>query len=294
MGKSFKDYEAKASEAQNLKELFECWYNAQKMEVAETFGNEENLSEKFYRSTANTISSHFMQFAGRKGYMSCEENNDLNSSKLPVWKYILNNAFNMDGCVGTFQIPEEGFERIFLLKEANDSKKDCIRNYPSVEFREENVNIWVKRWRENMYVRSGMLEKLRRAVGTITHNEDISRKEFTEKNAYMNVNKRGGTVTTVGYDESAVVHYARKYRRFILREIVLLAGRQAGRKEICVYVCGSQKYFERILTALDVTDNLLQEYEGICGKVAVCFRDIPHPSGRISYKKLAEKMEENE
>ena len=62
------------------------------------------------------------------------------------WEYVLKNAFNLDGCVGTFDVGE-GFEYIFLLKEANDSAKTCIKNYfPGFELNPKNVNTWLLDW----------------------------------------------------------------------------------------------------------------------------------------------------
>ena len=126
------------TECSTLEELFETWQAKQVEEVNKLSEAIHNSPEKIcvseifikehYKKKGNTISSHFIQFFDKDNCKNCSENKDFLSEEETSWEYVLKNAFNLDGCVGTFDVGE-GFEYIFLLKEANDSAKTCIKNY---------------------------------------------------------------------------------------------------------------------------------------------------------------------
>lgn len=79
----------------------------------------------------------------------------------------------------------------------------------------------------------------------------------------MNVNKRGGTFSTKGYDENAVINYAKEYREYILKEIELLTNQ---REKVTVFVCGGKGYFERLMKALGIEAN---EFKNMKFKVII-------------------------
>ena len=116
------------TECSTLEELFETWQAKQVEEVNKLSEAIHNSPEKIcvseifikehYKKKGNTISSHFIQFFDKDNCKNCSENKDFLSEEETSWEYVLKNAFNLDGCVGTFDVGE-GFEYIFLLKEAN-------------------------------------------------------------------------------------------------------------------------------------------------------------------------------
>ena len=109
------------------------------------------------------------------------------------------------------------------------------------------------------------------------------------RNYLMNVNKRGGTFSTKGYDENAVINYAKEYREYILKEIELLTNQ---REKVTVFVCGGKGYFERLMKALGIEANEFKKYEIQSDNTKVVFVNIAHPSGWISADKLANSMKE--
>lgn len=301
----FEDYEKRLNEVRDLKSLFEIWKETQDIEIDEieeklkdpkrSEGDvfEHDLYKCRGKNNENTISSHFVQFFYKNCSKNCSEIFDEIREKKP-WKYVLKNAFNMDGCVGTFEIPNKGYKYIFLLKEANDSKKTCVKNYSIFLLEDENVNKWVKEWRDKNDEKESalMLEILRGAMGLYL-NKSMSKEEFTETVAYMNINKRGGTVQTAGYDRRAVINYAEKYRRFILKQICLLAGEE---QEVTVFVAGkTEDYFPPLMEALGAEEVADKKSYFIdtkdVGKI-IHFINITHPSKPgITSKKLWEEME---
>lgn len=188
--------------------------------------------------------------------------------------HVLKNAFKPDGCVGTFQIPEQGHRYIFLLKEANDSKGEGSRpeDYPDDVLTEGKVNVWLQDWMAGKPGKYRLLNNLLKVMPVLTEEEIISKEEFVNIAAYMNVNKRGGTKSTAGRDETSVINYAEKYRKFILKEICLLAGKQP---QVTVFAGGSEKYFEKLMNALDPLD-----YTDADSSKRIKFVHITHPSAR--------------
>lgn len=284
-------------ECNNLKELFESWQAAHIKEVdrlsdeiskrAVDSCDSEIFIKEYYKKRENTISSQFVQFFSKGDCKKCEKNRGILSQGDIPWEYVLKNAFNMDGCVGTFDVGE-GFEYIFLLKEANDSKKTCIEDYPKFELREENVNMWVQDWlNPEKKEKAKMLEKINKALKEFIKEERETGYDFTQKVAYMNVNKRGGTFITTGYDESAVIHYAERYREYMLREIQLLA---KARENVTVFVCGGKGYFKKLMNALEIMEHGSKRYEIQLSKTKVVFINVPHPSGRVSIETMVKKM----
>ena len=111
------------TECSTLEELFETWQAKQVEEVNKLSEAIHNSPEKIcvseifikehYKKKGNTISSHFIQFFDKDNCKNCSENKDFLSEEETSWEYVLKNAFNLDGCVGTFDVGE-GFEYIFL------------------------------------------------------------------------------------------------------------------------------------------------------------------------------------
>lgn len=290
------------TECNTLEELFESWQAKQVEEVNKLSEAIHNSPEKIcaseifrknhYKEEGNTISSHFIQFFDKDNCRNCNENKDFLSEEETSWEYVLKNAFNMDGCVGTFDVGE-GFEYIFLLKEANDSEKTCIKNYYSgVGLNSQNVNTWLLDWLDpEKKNKPKMLTKINNAMKQYLGLEEKEEFIFTSKAAYMNINKRGGTSSTKGYDESAVINYAKEYREYILKEIKLLANQ---RGEVTVFVCGGKGYFRKLMEAINIKENEFKKYEMPSNNRKVVFVNIDHPSGWISAKELAERMKEDQ
>ena len=197
----------------DLRVLFELWKEAHKVEADEIEKKIELLKEKdtecegiifeqiLYQGKVkdykNTISSHFVQFFYKQNCEKC--NNGKEVGKRKVWKYVLANAFNMDGCYSSFTPPQKGFRYICLLKEANDSEKVCVKDYED-GFDESKINEWVVKEKG----KANMLVKLNESFKNFLKcNDNLECNDFTDKMAYMNVNKRGGTSTTAGKDETA-------------------------------------------------------------------------------------------
>ena len=272
------------TECSTLEELFETWQAKQVEEVNKLSEAIHNSPEKIcvseifikehYKKKGNTISSHFIQFFDKDNCKNCSENKDFLSEEETSWEYVLKNAFNLDGCVGTFDVGE-GFEYIFLLKEANDSAKTCIKNYfPGFELNPKNVNTWLLDWLDpEKNNKPKMLTKINNAMKQYFGLEEKEEFIFTSKAAYMNVNKRGGTFSTKGYDENAVINYAKEYREYILKEIELLTNQ---REKVTVFVCGGKGYFERLMKALGIEANEFKKYEIQSDNTKVVFVNIAH------------------
>ena len=295
----FQMCEEKISEITELKGLFKLWKEAQDIEIDEieniigeyqkngrSEGDifEHNLYKVRGKKNQNTISSHFVQFFYKNCPDSCSNKPDIGKEK--IWKFVLKNAFNLDGCVGKLNVRNNGYKYIFLLKEANDSAKGCLKNYDSFSIEDKNVNIWVQEWKNGES--ADMLDKLYGAMKDYLVKNDMTKEEFLSLAAYMNINKRGGAVQTLGYDQTAVINYAERYRKFILKQICLLS---SDNTEIIVFVAGkNNKYFVSLMRALGV-ENLL-EYEDKDSGKRIKFFNITHPSKPgTSSKKLAEEME---
>ena len=280
----------------NLKELFEFWKEAHKKETEDLLEkmdksniSKEEFEQKIYYKTGNTISSHFAQFFDKE----CENCSKSNESVEKPWELVLQKAFNMDGTYKNYEVREKGYRYICLLKEANDSKKVCVNDYLTCS---DIVNQWViddgKDICDRKY-KSDMLSKLNEAFFRLNENETsgVQKKDFdfTEHMAFMNVNKRGGTSTTAGRDETAVIEYARKYKEFILQEIEILT----KKGEAIVFVCGGKSYFWRLMRALfdkEVEGNI--EENGVFVKDKITYKQIPHPSyWKITSQKLTEEMQ---
>lgn len=273
-------------ESTELKELFSIWQEKQKEDVDKNLENVEldKKQEKKLKRTLRDagISSHFIE-------LLAQEDSSLaySAESKERWKNVLKNAFNMDGCMSGFKMPKDGYEYIFLFKEANDSAKksmDC-HSYPifNQEYLDKgNVNPWISEWKENKS-RSGISNKLPKALALYLKLSKDSQKvkdNFLEYAAFMNVNKRGGNSCTNHSDESAVLNYAERYREYILKEIELLAGSQ---KRVKIFVCGGKAYFDKLTKCLVSEGKLKNE--------KFCFVHINHPSyWRVSAESLADQM----
>ena len=317
--------EMKIEKVEDLRRLFELWREAHAIEVEEikeivNFEKEKNISEgeifekRVYKNKLkhkeakekeylNTISSHFVQFFYKKRNSTrCEQCTQFDMLKLKqnqeLWEYVLSNAFNMDGVVDTFDVKENGgYSFICLLKEANDSSKECPKDYEVNWQDKANVNRWLKDWKE----KDGnykMLNKLNNAFYKYRYGEELKKSEdfyFTQEMAYMNVNKRGGTSTTAGVDQTAVLNYAKQYKDFILKEIDILS---KDKEEVTIFVGGKNDYFTKLVKVLCEDAAKIQEgiyeytYTSESKNKKFKFVNITHPSGRISAINLAEEMKQ--
>lgn len=257
----FEKYEKELEHINDLESLFQLWKKAQDIEIDELESKieklrspersdkeifEKNIQKVRGKKNENTISSHFTQFFNKSN-----------------WKSVLKRAFNADGCVGTFDVKQEGYRYIFLLKEANDSEKTDEKCYDENPIRKECVNLCLQEWKNGKKT-VRMLTRLYKAMA----GAELPKEKSLELAAYMNVNKRGGEEKTQGTDESAVVRYAKKYRKFILREMYLLS----KKRSVVVFTAGS--YFPRLMKAIGVDEKNEYAYEGITIK----FVKITHPS----------------
>lgn len=279
----FRACEERLSDIHGLKELFDIWKKAQDIEIDELessiaekqagYGSGNKKSEKEIFETemyggrgkknCTTISSHFMK----------DFQVDIWGEK--IWTQVLKNAFKPDGCVGTFQIPEQGYAYIFLLKEANDSKGKSCRpeDYPDEVLTEGKINEWLQDWIAGKPGEYRLLNRLLKVMQIQPGNENLSKEEFVTSAAYMNVNKRGGTSSTRGRDETSVLNYAGRYQQFILKEICLLAGK---RPKVKVFAAGS--YFKKLMTKLEITEPL--NYRDKESGKRIEFVHITHPSAQ--------------
>lgn len=286
---TFKECKDQVNQKENLESLFELWRKAHGVEIDENFGQQNISKEKFekdiYNKKGNTISSHFTQFF-EKECSKCQKARNIEKN---VWEIALKKAFNMDGTYENFKIKEGGYRYICLLKEANDSKKMCVNDYL---FETNIVNEWVvedsKETCGRKY-RSHMLDKLNTAFALYS-NQKQENFDFRSEMAFMNINKRGGTSTTAGRDETAVVNYAKEYRKFILKEIDILR----EHNDVTIFVCGSESYFKRLMIALfpEEKEKIKNHKENIYLKGKIKFIKISHPSyWKVSPEQLAQEMQ---
>lgn len=287
--RTFQKCEAEVKEKKDLKGLFELWreaHEAETREVAQYFQDDkiENkkwwFDEKYHKNKLNqkcTVSSHFSQFFDDVRCQCAMGEHE----KTSAWEYVLANAFNPDGPVGELTENKYSYKYFVLLKEANDSSKVCVRNYSQ----EQNfANKWISEWQEKEN-KAPMLEILQKSFSERKIN-------FPEEVAYMNINKRGGTSSTTGWDATAVVNYAKKYREFILKEIDLLS---EGQQEVTVFICGkdASKIYGEKGNYAELVKETLEEVQNVAflkGK-NVKFVSVTHPSGRIKADDLADEME---
>lgn len=307
----FKECEKRIEKIKSIESLFKLWREAHEAEVhmikeimdKEREGNERDgitfehrlypEKLKFVKEYENTISSQFVQFFHKEGCSQCKSGELIEGKK--AWEFVLANAFNMDGCFGSYRPNQEsGYEFICLLKEANDSKKVCVKDY-IFESEPQYVNEWIVK-EKNV---APMLNKLNKAFENVIEEKQYT--HFSDYMAYMNINKRGGTLTTAGKDAKAVVSYAKKYRQFIMKEIDILSG---NKEKVIVFICGKGKvnkkeYFEAIVRAL--VDEKKSEkkissphiYDYTQKRKKVIFVNITHPSAPgISVEQLTGEMEE--
>ena len=293
--RTFENCLADLKDVTDLQALFKLWRKAHEVEVEairtkiKKENKERNCDGKTFQQriyNESTISSHFIPFFYREKCRECA-----GIYEETVWQYVLKKAFNEDGCVGTYAIPENGYEYIVLLKEANDSDKNCIKeNYVDVE--KALPNQWLADWKGPKPGKYNMLYKLNRAFYKFKNGEDKEPGDndfFFEEMAYMNVNKRGGTSTTARGDENALINYANRYGKFILKEIKLLS----KNRKVTVFIGGGEEYFRNLIRELcnkelgDSDKTYLYSFEG----QEIRFVNITHPSARkISAKNLAEEM----
>lgn len=197
------DTESELKESTELKKLFALWQEKQKEDIDRNLKNVE-LDKRQLKKLKCTlrdmgISSHFVELLDQE--QDCLLTNS--AEMKDRWKNVLKNAFNMDGCMPGFKMPKDGYEYIFLFKEANDSAKKSMNydTYPifNQEYLDKrNVNPWIAGWKDNKS-RSGISNKLPKALALYSESLKDSQKvknNFLKYAAYMNVNKRGGNSCT--------------------------------------------------------------------------------------------------
>lgn len=150
----------------DLGSLFGLWKQAHKKEVEDLIAQlddqnigKDEFEQKIYYKKGNTISSHFAQFFEKE----CQNCSKSKETVEKAWKLALENAFNMDGAYENYDVKDEGYRYICLLKEANDSKKMCINDYLEGS---DIVNEWVVNNGQGVCGRkykSDMLHKLNEA-----------------------------------------------------------------------------------------------------------------------------------
>lgn len=295
-GRTFEQCKEDLRNVTDLPGLFELWREAHETEVrgitqyfldCKSENGKWWFDEKYHKNKLDqkcTISSHFSHFFDT---VRCQCDTG-EYGKQSAWQYVLANAFNPDGPVGKLKKDGYNYKYIVLLKEANDSSKVCVGNYSQ----EQNVaNEWISKWQKKEK-KVPMLEILKNSFAKREIN-------FPKEVAYMNINKRGGTSSTAGWDATAVINYAKKYGEFILKEIDLLT---EGQQEVTVFICGknaSKVYGEKGNYA-KIIEETLKEVQNVAipkGK-KVNFVRITHPSppgiknNESGYEKLAKEMKQ--
>ena len=270
----------KEEKCQNLQGLFTCWQEEHKSDIDRLRIGIKELNEKEKCCfSSNNFKILLESYGIPAGFSNFFRENDREEK----CKYVLENAFNLDGGKRKFEPPVGGgYEYIFLFKEANDSEKinsNDKNKYPVFEneLKKGNVNPWIYDWPEKKF-RSGIPCKLPKAFEKYCE-ITISEKPggFLDHAGYMNINKRGGESRA---DEKAILNYAKYYRNYILKEIELLGGSQ---ENVNIFVCGSKDYFRKLMKNLGL-DNEKDD------KAKYCFINITHPSARISYENLVKQM----
>jgi len=276
--------EVRIEDIKSIRELFELWKAKQDEEIEEIAKVIDNFKADI-RTEKEIFETeyHKVHWKRNKCTISSQFSEFFNASD---WKKIIKNAFNMDGCIGKFEPENEGYSYAFLLKEANDSKKRSRENYPEISYENEKVNSFIKEWvDEGNYEK--ILNRLFDATKIYLKKAELSRQEFADKFAYVNVNKRGGVEYTRGYNKRAVWNYAEQYKIYILQQIYLLAG---NKKEIIIFVAGDKKYYKELMKRLTDGKEVLNYKEK-----AFTFINITHPSNRGPddevVKKLAHEMQ---
>lgn len=273
----------KEEKCQDLQGLFTCWQEEHKRDIDRLCTGIKELDKKEKCCfSSNKFESFLESYGIPAGFSNFFRKNDGEEK----WKYVLENAFNLDGGKRKFEPPVGGgYKYIFLFKEANDSEKinsNDKNKYPVFEneLKKGNVNPWIYDWSEKKS-KSGISSKLPKAFekycGIIISVEPGG---FLEHAGYMNINKRGGESRA---DEKAILNYAKYYRNYILREIELLGGSQ---EQIKIFVCGSKDYFRKLMKNLGLKLNDTEKDD----KAKYCFINITHPSAAISYENLVKQM----
>lgn len=263
----------------DLRELFRCWHEEHEADAELLCLQVNNLYERGQGRPSNRRLNKLLRDFG---IPRCFSRFMGNAPETEVWEYVLKNAFNMDGSKKKYERCEQGYKYIFLFKEANDSEKKEVSNYPNfeIELKNGNVNPWIYNWPDRKY-RSGISRKLPEVFEKYS-GISVSEKQgdFLNYAGYMNVNKRGGGSHA---DERAILNYAKYYKNYILREIELLGENQ---KQVKIFVCGGKYYFDNLIRNLGLTSD---DSKKINAKY--CFINITHPSAPISYENLVEEME---
>lgn len=273
----------KEEKCQDLQGLFTCWQEEHKRDIDRLCTGIKELDKKEKCCfSSNKFESFLESYGIPAGFSNFFRKNDGEEK----WKYVLENAFNLDGGKRKFEPPVGGgYKYIFLFKEANDSEKinsNDKNKYPVFEneLKKGNVNPWIYDWSEKKS-KSGISSKLPKAFekycGIIISVEPGG---FLEHAGYMNINKRGGESRA---DEKAILNYAKYYRNYILREIELLGG---SPEQIKIFVCGSKDYFRKLMKNLGLKLNDTEKDD----KAKYCFINITHPSAAISYENLVKQM----
>ncbi len=303
--RTFQKCEAEVKEKKDLKGLFELWREAHTIEVEESIEQKLNgqdvtrkkFEDEIYKKRKNTFSSHFVQFFD---FNKCDKcvNDEQKSNTKTKWEIALGNSFNADGTYGDYNVKNGGYKYICLLKEANDSRKICVKK--DYLFYNETVNRWILeetnrqedcvcQKRYNAY----MLDKLNQAFAVFMKSVNkVECDDFKNEMAFMNVNKRGGTSTTAGRDETAVINYAGKYREFILKEIEILKKHRDN--DVTIFVCGDENYFKRLMLALFPEDKekIKNNEKTVYSKDNIRFIKISHPSyWKVTPTELAKEMQ---
>ena len=304
-GRTFEECKQDLGKVTDLPGVFKLWREAHAIEVEESVKQKlkgQNITkikfeDEIYKKRKNTFSSHFAQFFESS---KCDEcvNDELGKNAKAKWEIALKNAFNADGTYGNYNVKNGGYKYICLLKEANDSRKICVKQ--DYLFYDEKVNKWILeetnsqeecvcQKKYNAY----MLDKLNQAFAMFMKSVNkVECGDFKYEMAFMNVNKRGGTSTTAGRDETAVINYAEKYREFILKEIEILKKHRDN--EVTIFVCGDENYFKRLMIALFSKDKekIKNNEKNVYSKDNITFIKISHPSyWKVTPTELAKEMQ---
>ena len=281
----------------DLESLFLLWKRAHVLEVEEwEHDNKANIKtrdKEKQRKIPNTVPEAFLN-----------EENVPKEDLEEAMKY----SFCGDGYIGTSEGAEEPssnektssgeqnkFTRFLILKEENN-----IQKRTDWEKREglKPYNTYYGDWAYDN--RGGLKDDRGRATTSTaaktaeivrfiaskekgkfdwkTRNKgaEESRMEEIKKVAIINLNKRGGSASA---DEAALVAYAERYKKFILREIELLAVEGSVQLEFVVFGKDEGEYFKEM-------KNMLKE------KFCKIY-NLPHPS-RVSYKEVARRWKKSE
>ena len=150
---------------------------------------------------------------------------------------------------------------LFILKESND--QGAIDNNDFFD-----RGFWIK---DNINNFSKAICRRTYCIATKKINNELTKENWIEHTAIMNLNKRGGySSCNKPFQLNQLANYTETYKDFILKEIKIINPRAI------VFMCGVD-FSKRIISILDVS-----QYEVYCA---------PHPAYRVSDDDYLEKLE---